>query len=86
MIHERRHSEAVDNLLSAIQPKQIRVGIIVIKIIGLIVSQILANVFNDQRPFANLPSGIAPKRMYARLANDKCHRVLGRKYMLAEIL
>jgi hypothetical protein len=24
--------------------------------------------------------------MYARLANDECHRVLSRKYMLAEIL
>src|ERR1700694_3957779 len=45
----------------------------VVKIVGLLVSEVLAHVFDDQLPFANRPRGIATIRMNARLAKDKRH-------------
>src|ERR1035438_745398 len=73
MIHKRRHSTALNDHLSPVQPKQVRVGKVVIKIVRLFVGQRHTRVFNDQGPLADSFRGIAAVAMNARLANDERH-------------
>src|SRR5277367_6115474 len=74
MIDETGHSIAVDNFLAAVEPKQIGVLKIVVKVVGLFIAHRLAHIFNDQCPLANRPRSVTTERVDARLANDQRHR------------
>ena len=70
MIDERCNAIAIDDALAAVEPEQVSVLKVVVKIVGLLVAEGRADVFDDERALADALGGVAPERVDGGFADD----------------
>jgi len=61
MIDERGDAIAIDDALATVQAKEIRVGKVVVEIVGLVGGEAFADVLDDERAFADRARSVATK-------------------------